>query len=182
MTEDTPQVFDSVGAFQMPTDDVIKSLSPDRRKRLSALALAAKNNAAADAELKDATTAQADAVKSLVKVAAQLHAPALATGALTRETPASGAVSAELVKAIFSAPPGTAVAAPSSDGNSYVVALVTGVQHPPANLGPSFYERFAQQIDNQVDEDIQSSFAAAARAKLGVTINEQQFSQIAGGS
>src|ERR1700722_15274264 len=64
MTEDTPQVFDSVGAFQMPTDDVIKSLSPDRRKRLSALALAAKNNAAADAELKDAPTAQADAVKA----------------------------------------------------------------------------------------------------------------------
>src|ERR1700722_4944147 len=64
MTEDTPQVFDSVGAFQMPTDDVIKSLSPDRRKRLSALALPAKNNAAADAELKDATTAQADAVKA----------------------------------------------------------------------------------------------------------------------
>jgi peptidyl-prolyl cis-trans isomerase D len=126
--------------------------------------------------------AQANADKSLVKVAAQLHAPAQATGALTRESPPSGAVSAELVKAIFSAPPGTAVAAPSPDGNSYVVALVTGVQHPPANLGPSFYERFAQQIDNQVDEDIQSSFAAAARAKLGVTINEQQFSQIAGGS
>jgi hypothetical protein len=69
MTEDTPQVFDSVGAFQMPTDDVIKSLSPDRRKRLSALALAAKNNAAADAELKDATAEQTKAVAA--NIAAQ---------------------------------------------------------------------------------------------------------------
>jgi hypothetical protein len=69
MAEDIPQVFDSVGAFQMPTDAVVKSLSPERKKRLAALALAAKNNAAADAELKDATAAQADAVKA--NIAAQ---------------------------------------------------------------------------------------------------------------
>ena len=69
VVEDIPQVFSSTGEYVAPDLDVVAALTPERRKRLGALARCAANATAADAELKTATAVQADAVAA--NIAAQ---------------------------------------------------------------------------------------------------------------
>jgi hypothetical protein len=65
--DDIPQVFSATGEFVAPDPDVVATLSPERKKRLAALALAAENAKAAEAALKDATAAQAESVKARIQ-------------------------------------------------------------------------------------------------------------------
>jgi hypothetical protein len=60
--DEIPQVFDSSGIFQMPSDDVVEALSDERRERLETLARCAANAKAAEVELKSATAEQTKAV------------------------------------------------------------------------------------------------------------------------
>jgi hypothetical protein len=69
---------------------------------------------------------------------------------------------------------------PAPDGN-YIVALVTAVQHPPAMvLQGAGLRRFAGSVGQQAGQDIGSGLTAAARAKAGVSINQQAVDRATG--
>jgi len=127
-------------------------------------------------------TAKANADHSLTRVAAELHTNVQSSGAIEHQAPVSGPLSAELVERIFAAPGGAAVSAPSQKGDSYLIALVTGVTHPSLPLNNPYYERMASEVGNKAGEDMGTALANAWRTKLGVKINQSQVDRVTGGS
>jgi peptidyl-prolyl cis-trans isomerase D len=160
-----------------PLDAVRAEAAAARQKEQLASRLAAKAKALA---------AQASARKNLTAASASVGAQVQTSGVLHRpgpNTPASGPFSKALLGKIFSVPAGQAVYGPSADGGSEVVALVTSVQHPPAMVvSDAQLRRFAAQLGQGAGQDIGSALAAAARAKVGVSINQQTVDRLIGES
>jgi peptidyl-prolyl cis-trans isomerase D len=128
--------------------------------------------------------AKASAQKSLSSVAALVGAKLEMSGPLRRpgqNTAEKGPLPRALLAKIFGVPAGDAVYGPTADGSSYIVARVTAVQHPPAMVltGPML-QRFAGQIGQQAGEDISAAVVAAARAKAGVTVDQQTVNRVTG--
>ncbi|HXL99103.1 MAG TPA: SurA N-terminal domain-containing protein [Rhizomicrobium sp.] len=165
----------------------IDSVTPKKLKPFAAVRSQALAMWLADAHQKalarkaDALAAQASAQHSLAPVAKTLGATPKSSDALSRDT-ASGDLPAELVTRIYAVPPGKAVAGPAATGDGYIVALVTGVFHPPAPTANPEYQKFIQQVSTSAADDIGTSVAMAARGKLGVKINQKQVDQATGGS
>jgi peptidyl-prolyl cis-trans isomerase D len=130
--------------------------------------------------------AQATTQGNLAAAAASVGAPLQTSSPLRRpgpNTPGLGPFPRPLLAKIFSAPPKTAVFGPTSDGKSYIVALVTAIQHPPAMvLQGAGLHRFAAQVGSQAGQDVGSAVAAAAREKQGVTVNQQTVDRLTGES
>ncbi|HTK80256.1 MAG TPA: SurA N-terminal domain-containing protein [Rhizomicrobium sp.] len=129
---------------------------------------------------------KASAQKSLTAVAAQVGSNVQQTGALrlplVGRPDAGGPLPRALREQIFNVPAGEAVAGPSTDGKSYIVALVTGVRHPPAGLiRPARLKQFGARIAQEFGSDFMQVMSKAARAKEGVKINQQTVDRIAGG-
>jgi peptidyl-prolyl cis-trans isomerase D len=127
---------------------------------------------------------KATAQKSLATAAASVGASVQTSGPLRRPAnaePEKGPFPRALLTKIFSVPAGQAVYGPTRDGSSCIVARVTAVEHPPAMalLGPNL-KRFAGQVGQQAGEDVSSTIATAARAKEGVTINQQTVDRLTG--
>ncbi len=126
-------------------------------------------------------TAKADADHGLEKVATTMRVAVQSSGALTRGS-STGALSPAIVTKIFAAPPGTAVAAPSPQGDGFILAFVTGVAHPSVPPQNPLTQRVASEIGGDAGSDIAASLARAWRNALGVTINQSQIDRAAGGS
>ncbi|MGH6876419.1 MAG: SurA N-terminal domain-containing protein, partial [Rhizomicrobium sp.] len=123
---------------------------------------------------------EATAAKSLSGIAAKLHATVESTGALTRNASPAG-LPPELVTSLFNSPPGEVVSAPAANGEGLVIARATGVAQPPSpTANPQFF-RFASSLSGGAADDFVSTLAMAARARLGVTINQSQVDRITGG-
>ncbi len=126
---------------------------------------------------------QASAAHSLANVAGSAGAKVQASGPLRRPGPntrGGGPLPTPLLTKVFSVPAGQAVYGPAPDG-SYIVALVTAVQHPPAMLlQGAGLRRFAGSVGQQAGQDIGSGLTAAARAKAGVTVNQQALDRATG--
>ncbi len=123
---------------------------------------------------------EANSAKELAAIAAQYHVALQSSRALVRDTP-TPVFNQELITKIFSSAPGKSVFGAAVDGSSYIVVRITGVAHPPTPLGDPRYRRFAQLLGDQAGSDIQEVMSAAARAKQGVTINQQQVDRVIGG-
>jgi hypothetical protein len=95
----------------------------------------------------------------------------------TVENPALGP---QFVAKLFAVPGGTAIAGPSPTGDSYVVALVTGVGHPPISTASLQFVQGAKQLGDQAGQDFEPMFARAARNKQGVTINQPNVERVTG--
>ena len=124
--------------------------------------------------------AAARAANSLAPVAAKVHATVQATGAVERNAEPAG-LTRTLVSKLFDSPPGGVVSAPTADRDGVIVARVTGIAHPPANVDFT-YQRFETSIGGQAATDFEQALAVAARQRLGVTINQQQVNRVTGGS
>jgi hypothetical protein len=142
-------------------------MNDQRRQKLSALA----------AQM----TAKANADRGLDRVAAILHVPVQASGAISRRSATAG-LSPAIVAKIFAAPAGTAVGAPSLQGNAYTLALVNGVTHPNLPAQNPLDERLAVEIGRDAGSDMTSSLAQAWRNALGVTVNQSQVDRVSSGS
>jgi hypothetical protein len=123
--------------------------------------------------------ATAIAAKSLAPIADKVHATVQSTGALQRSRPSEG-LPPELITRIFETAPGGVVSVPTANGDGIVVAHITGVAHPPRQLTDFNYQRFAANVDGQVQSDLDLALAMAARNRLGVTINQQQVDRVTG--
>ncbi|HEX3653194.1 MAG TPA: SurA N-terminal domain-containing protein [Rhizomicrobium sp.] len=126
---------------------------------------------------------QASTAHSLIAVASSVGTKVQASGPLRRPGPntrGGGPLPTPLLTKVFSVPAGQAVYGPAPDG-SYIVALVTAVQHPPAMvLQGAGLRRFAASIGQQAGQDIGSGLTAAARAKVGVSVNQQTVDRATG--
>jgi peptidyl-prolyl cis-trans isomerase D len=164
----------------------VEGVTPSKLKPLAAVRAEATAQWLAEARQSalakkaQALAAQASAAHGLAGVAKELNAAPQSSGALTRDAQ-GGDFPAPLVSQIFSVPPGRAVAGPSAKGDGYIVALVTGVAHPPLPAGDPDYQKFIDAVSQRVAEDIATSMALDARAKQGVTINQKQVDQATGG-
>jgi peptidyl-prolyl cis-trans isomerase D len=121
-----------------------------------------------------------------------LEAIALPLGAKVEKSPPlrrplanqqnNGPLPIPLLAKVFTVPMGQAVYGPTADGSSYIIARVTGVQHPPAAVASDLRLRgFARQLGQQAGSDLGENVAAAARAEEGVTINQKNVDRTAGG-
>jgi peptidyl-prolyl cis-trans isomerase D len=124
---------------------------------------------------------KANTSHSLAEIAAELSTTVQQSGTLTRKS-TSPVLSPVIVGKIFAAAPGSAVFAPGVDGESYIVARVTGVAQPPVPVGDPRYAQFTSQIGETAGSDLDYMFANAWRDKLGYSINQSQFERLAGGS
>jgi peptidyl-prolyl cis-trans isomerase D len=164
----------------------VEGVTPSKLKPLDAVRAQATAMWLAEARQKALTqkaqslAARASGAHGIAGIAKELNATPQMSAALSRDT-ASGDLAAPLVSQIFAAAPGKAVAGPSSKGDGYIVAFVTGVSHPPAPIGNPDYQKFVDTISSRASEDISTSMALAARAKQGVKINQKQVDQVVGG-
>jgi len=123
----------------------------------------------------------AKAEHGLASIATKLQAKVQSTGALSRNAQPTGLTS-EFVSKLFDAPPGEVISTPTADRQGVIVARVTGIAHPPANMSDFMYQRFASTIGGNAADDFETALAMAARQRLGVSVNQQQLGRITGGS
>lgn len=128
---------------------------------------------------------QASAAHSLAKIAASVGAKVQASGPLRRpapNAPSGGPLPKAVLTKVFSVPAGQAVYGAAADG-SYIVAMVNAIQHPPAMiLQGAGLRRFAGSVGQQAGQDIASGLTAAARAKAGVSVDQQAVDRATGGN
>jgi peptidyl-prolyl cis-trans isomerase D len=126
---------------------------------------------------------QASAAHSLASIAAAVGAKVQASGPLRRPAPntrGGGPLPKAVLTKVFSVPAGQAVYGPAPDG-SYIVAMVNAIQHPPAMvLQGAGLRRFAGSVGQQAGQDIATGLTAAARAKAGVSVNQQAVDRATG--
>lgn len=136
-----------------------------------------------DAKAKE-LAAKATSEKSLASIAAQTGTSVAKTGALHRpivNQPIEGPLPARVLVKVFSVPEGDAVYGPTADGSSFIIARVTGVNHPPAGVVSEMrMKQFATQVGGQAGGDVADTVAAAARDKQGVTINQKNVDRFTG--
>ena len=125
--------------------------------------------------------AQATAAHSLSAIAATLSTTVQSSGPLSRES-ATEMFPKALIDDIFLTPAATAVSGPTAKGDTYIVALVTGVAHPQIPVGaPEYQQQFLGKLNEDSQKDVVYSLAQAARKKATVTINQKQVDQVIGG-
>ncbi len=127
-----------------------------------------------------ALAARANQEGSLSGVAASVGSPVLSSEALNRGTN-TGVFTAPVVGAIFKAAPGATIAA-APDGNSYIVARVTGVAHPEPPPNDLRYMQGANQFGSEVASDITITLAKAIQKKEGLTVNQKMIDNTVGNS
>jgi len=121
---------------------------------------------------------EATGASNLSSIAAKVHGTVQATGALSRNSKVPG-WPAELVRNLFDSPPGKIISAQS--GGGLVLAQATGVSQPPDPMQNPIFFQLANTLSNAAADDIDATFALAARAHLGVSINQAQVDRLTGG-
>jgi peptidyl-prolyl cis-trans isomerase D len=156
-------------------------LKPLESVRSRALALWIAGEQAVALKAKAATlTSQANMAHSLANVATSLGTSLQTSPALTRGTDNS-TFSRALVISLFNAPAGGTVLGPMP-GGGYVIARVTGIEHPSPSDGDSGYAQGVRQLSGDIASDFSSSLAKAEQAREGVTVNQKLIDTTIGNS
>ena len=153
-----------------PLDQVRAQALTDYTNEQRAKALATKAQSLA---------AQARKEKSLDSIAKQLNVPVQHSPALTRETN-TPVFSAQTVARLFTAPPGGVDVGPQAQSGDYMIALVSGISHPPVNPADPGFQAGVARFSQTVAQDFAADLAAAARQRQGVKVNEVMFKSLTG--
>lgn len=130
-----------------------------------------------------ALAAAATKSHSLAAASALAGTPAVNSGILHRPlnaVPENPALPVPFVGQLFGVPGGTAVAGPSGKDGSYIVALVTGVGHPPISTASIEFIQGSKQLGAQAGQDMEPLLARAARNQQGVTTNQTNIDRLTG--
>jgi len=127
-----------------------------------------------------ALAARANLEGSLSGVAASVGLTVQSSEALDRGTN-KGVFTPPVTLAIFQAAPGATIAA-APDGNSYIVARVSGVVHPLPSPNDLRYVQGANQFSTEVASDITITLAKAIQKKEGLTVNQKMVDSTVGNS
>ena len=98
-------------------------------------------------------------------------------GPIGRSAPPS-VVPADLAQAAFSLTPGSSTMVEAPDG--FVVATVTGIQHPEPSANRLAYDRLQTSLDAAVGDDIEASYSMALRDKTRPVLNAQAVRSVIG--
>ena len=118
-----------------------------------------------------ALVAQAMRDRTLAKVAASLGLPVLSSPALGRSTD-KGVFNAQLVTALFAAPPGGALFEPGPDG-TIVIARVSGIAHPAPAPNDTQFAQGVGEVSGAIANDITYSLARAEQDSEGLSVNQK---------
>jgi len=127
-----------------------------------------------------ALVVRANATHSLDEVARTLGAQIHSGPALTRGKTDS-IFSKALVAALFDAPPGGTVSGPAS-GGGFVIARVTGIEHPLPPENDLGYLKGVRQLSGDIAADFTLSLSKAEQARAGLTINQKLVDSTIGNS
>jgi peptidyl-prolyl cis-trans isomerase D len=127
-----------------------------------------------------ALATQANAAQDLSPVAQTIGGKVQAGPALSRTTQ-DNVFSRSLVNAIFAAKFGSVVSGPTSKGDAYAIARVTGIRHAPAAPGSRDLESAKNGLEAQVGDDLTFSMAQAAKDKQNVTVHKDLVQGVTGG-
>jgi peptidyl-prolyl cis-trans isomerase D len=132
-----------------------------------------------------ALAAQANKEQSLDGIAKTLGVSVQSSPALLRpradKKPTVQSFSQELLQDIFTVGYGTTIAGVSADGNSYILARVSGIVHPTGGTEDPVYRAGIGQITREISSDITLSLANSGRAKQTVKINQSAVDRVVGG-
>jgi peptidyl-prolyl cis-trans isomerase D len=183
------EVGESGDAFQTKTSHVyvvsVEGVTPPKPKSLDAVRAEATRSWTAEQSTKlleqraAALAAQAGRDGDLRAVAQKLEAPVLFGPGLERDRP-TDAFSAPLVAKLFQVPPHGVVYGPTAHHDGFIVARVTGVEHPPLPEASPGFQRGIRALAGQIAEDITVALAQDARDRQGVKINRKLFDQAVG--
>ena len=123
--------------------------------------------------------AQARKEKSLDAIAKQLNVPVQKSPALGRDTN-DATFSAQTVNRLFTAPPGGVDVGPQGQSGNYMIALVSGISHPPVNPADPSFQAGVQRFSQTVAQDFAIDLANAARTRQGVRVNQTVVNSITG--
>jgi len=124
-----------------------------------------------------ALAARANAEHALTGAATAAGSPPSASPALTRATN-TGLFSADVVKAVFDAPPGATIVIPS-DGR-VIVARISGIAHPPPQAGDLNYIRLIREVSSEVSGDVSITLAKAIEKAEGLKVNQKMIDNAVG--
>ena len=156
----------------------VNGVTPPKLKPMSEIhdaALAAWTGAERSkilAQKAKALAAQATKDKSLDAIAKTLGVSVQHSQALSRQTN-DPVFSAALVEELFNAPAGGTVSGQEGLSGDYVIARVSGIAHPPLNTADPGFAQGARQLSQTVAGDFSIALANAARARDGVSVNQQ---------
>ncbi|MEO8301282.1 MAG: peptidyl-prolyl cis-trans isomerase [Rhizomicrobium sp.] len=123
--------------------------------------------------------AQARKDKSLDAVAKQLSIPVRHSPALTRETN-DDTFSTQTVGRLFAVAPGGVDVGPQGQTGNYMIALVSGISHPPMNPRDPAFQQGVARFSQNVAQDFAIDLANAARTRQGVKVNQQLVTSLTG--
>jgi peptidyl-prolyl cis-trans isomerase D len=131
------------------------------------------------AKTAQAMSAQAAKDKSLDDVAKQLkvsvqHSPALARDTDDAQFPAA------IVARLFNAPAGGVDFGPQGTSGNYVVARVTGINHPNFNPQDPAFQNGVMRFSQSMAQDFTIDMARAARTRQGVKVNQKLLASVTG--
>ncbi len=164
----------------------VEGVTPPKVKSLDAVRAAAtqawiKERGAVQLRMQASLLAeQARQAGGLAAIAQKLGTPVQSGPALTRQS-SNELFSPELIAALFRVPPNGVVSGPTGKADSYIIARVTGVAHPPLPLDNPGYQQSVSKLAGQFGDDIAVTLASAARAKQGVKTNQKLVDQATGG-
>jgi peptidyl-prolyl cis-trans isomerase D len=98
----------------------------------------------------------------------------------TAEEPVPTGFDVPLLLNIFAAPPGSVVYGPDAKGDGFVIAKITGVFHPHIPLFDPHFRQFQNTMSVRAGGDVAETFAAAAKAQQGVTLNQTEIARAMG--
>lgn len=98
-------------------------------------------------------------------------------GPVGRGTPPAG-VPADLARLAFSLAPGSSTMLETPQG--FVVATVTGVQHPDPSANRLTYDRLQGSLDSAIGDDIEASYSAGLRDRTKPVLNAQAIRSVIG--
>jgi peptidyl-prolyl cis-trans isomerase D len=125
-------------------------------------------------------SARAAKEKSLDGIAKDLKLTVQHSPALGRDTN-TDQFNAELIQKIFAAPAGGVDFGPGASG-SFVIAKVTGINHPAQNPSDPGFRVGSQRLSQAMAQDFSINLANAARTRQGVKVNQKLLSQITEGN
>ena len=160
-------------------------VTPPKLKPLEQVRLQATNDYINEQRAKALATkaqtmaARARKEKSLDAVAKELNVPVQHSPALTRDTN-SPIFSAQTVSRLFTVPPGGVDVGPQGQNGDYMIALVSGISHPPVNPADPAFQAGVSRFSQSVAQDFAADLAVAARARQGVKVNQTVFNSLIG--
>jgi peptidyl-prolyl cis-trans isomerase D len=176
--ESDPAARTEGGQFVIRLDTVAPpALKPFEEIETAARAAYESTQRAARLKAKADELVTAHAKDGLGAIAAELGVPAATLPAPLRRADESEVLSPKLVEDLFRARPQTLILGDSAQAGKFVIATVFRIDRPsPTDLAQGV-QAVGQQVDRTIAQDVAQTYVNAARAHLGVKVNQRMLDQ-----